>query len=99
MADAELNDSTKKVDKKLKGIYGADFPGFDLPNKFPASGTKWTQWLEKRWQEAQKTGIQDKRLHWSRHRHFKQSNQWISSRDGRTWPRAWRGLLGLERAG
>ena len=29
--------------------------------------------------------MRDKRLHWSRHRHFRHGHQWISTRDGRLW--------------
>jgi hypothetical protein len=29
--------------------------------------------------------MRDKRLHWMRHRYFRNGWQWISSRDGRTW--------------
>ena len=65
--------------KKLAAFYGEDFPGFEEQD-----GKKWRAWLDAQWDRQQKA-MRSKRLHYSRHRNFRQGRQWISTRDGRTW--------------
>jgi hypothetical protein len=73
------------ADKKKRGeaLYGSNFPGWKLPDKFPKK-TGWKEWLNSRFDE-QKSPMEAKRLHWARHRHFRAGRQWISSRDGVMW--------------
>lgn len=58
--------------------YGEDFPKLD------AEGPEWRKWIDAQLRE-QESPMRDKRLHWARHRHFRQGRQWISTRDGKTW--------------
>ncbi len=68
---------------RLRRKYGQDFP--DLGEKDKATlAQQWGQWLTSRRTESDDTN-RDRRLHWSRHRNFRVGNQWISTRDGRTW--------------
>jgi hypothetical protein len=59
-------------------LFGDHFPD-DLND-----GPQWRTWVDKVLQE-QNAIMQDKRLYWSRNRHFRQDRQWISSRNARTW--------------
>ena len=76
------NEATGQSDSRTtqKKLYGDDFPAdFRL-----ADGKAWKQWADA--VIKQQDGVmRDKRLYWSRNRHFRQGRQWISSRDGRTW--------------
>src|SRR3990167_2093591 len=65
--------------KRLARLYGEDFP-----NPKDENGESWRRWLDARYTD-QKSSINDRKLHYSRHRNFRQGRQWISSRDGRTW--------------
>lgn len=67
-------------DKKLQRRYGSSFPE---PGDWK-NGEKWLKWIDGQRKE-QETTLRDKRLHWSRHRHFRIGHQWISTRDGRLW--------------
>lgn len=62
-----------------KKAFGPLWPG--ATNR---DGAKWSEWAKDRI-AAQEDVMRDKRLHWARHRHFRQGRQWISSRDSRTW--------------
>jgi len=79
MADKKspLNKASKEV-LESKKLLGASWP------KDTKDGEKLRAWIDARLQE-QEPVMRDKRLHWARHRHFRQGRQWISSRDGRTW--------------
>lgn len=69
--------------KRLRTMYGPEFPDVDaLEGDKLAKG--WQSWITAE-VERQRSVMMDKRLHWARHRLFKQGRQWISSRDGRTW--------------
>lgn len=65
--------------KTLERKFGQGFP---TPGT--TDGKLWRKWIESKLAE-QRGSLRDKRLHWSRHRNFRQGRQWISSRDGRTW--------------
>src|SRR5258706_2194003 len=65
--------------QRLQRKFGENFR--DLNSK---DGKDWRLWAEARRKE-QESVMRDKRLHWSRHRHFRASHQWISTRDGRLW--------------
>ena len=64
----------------LRRKYGAGFPKIEDWSE----GASWRLWVEGE-RKAQEPIMRDKRLHWSRHRHFRFGHQWISSRDGRMW--------------
>jgi hypothetical protein len=73
------SDATKRLRKK----YGQNFP--ELTEKDPDKlGSSWQEWLKVK-REEQAPQMQDRRLHWARHRNFRIGNQHISTRDGRTW--------------
>lgn len=65
--------------ERLQRKFGTDFP--DLQS---AKGADWRRWIESQ-RKKQEPIMRDKRLHWSRHRHFRNGHQWISTRDGRLW--------------
>lgn len=65
--------------RRQKLTYGDNFPGFKEKD-----GTKWKVWLEGEYKRQDPT-MQDKRLHWARHRNFRSGRQWITTRDGRQW--------------
>ena len=70
----------KSPHDRLKRKYGESFPDLRLsPN-----GAMWRKWIESE-RKKQEPIMRDKRLHWARHRHFRQGHQWISTRDGRLW--------------
>ena len=69
---------TKQRDR-LRRKFGPNFP--DLNSK---DGGDWRKWIEGE-RKKQEPIMRDKRLHWSRHRHFRAGHQWISTRDGRLW--------------
>lgn len=60
-------------------LFGTNWPGVTSTN-----GKQWRLWIEDRIKEQEPTK-RDMRLHYSRHRHFVQGRQWISTRDGVTW--------------
>lgn len=64
--------------RRQKRKYGPEWPGLK------GTGQQWRQWLDAQ-QRRQEPVMRDKRLHWMRHRYFRNGWQWISSRDGRTW--------------
>lgn len=64
---------------RLRRKFGESFP--DLNSK---EGSDWRRWIESE-RKKQEPIMRDKRLHWSRHRHFRNGHQWISTRDGRLW--------------
>lgn len=65
--------------QRLQRKFGENFP--ELNSK---SGADWRRWIEGQ-RKRQEPIMRDKRLHWSRHRHFRNGHQWISTRDGRLW--------------
>lgn len=65
---------------QLRRKYGAGFPKIEDWE----DGKQWRLWVEGE-RKTQEPIMRDKRLHWSRHRHFRFGHQWISSRDGRLW--------------
>lgn len=65
--------------ERLQRKFGADFPALNEPD-----GALWRKWIEGM-RKRQEPIMRDKRLHWSRHRHFRNGHQWISTRDGRLW--------------
>jgi hypothetical protein len=69
--------------RRLQAIYGESFPDPEEKDKKKlAEG--WLAWLKG--QIALQRGVmEDKRLHWARHRLFRQGRQWISTRDGKHW--------------
>jgi len=81
---SELTPDTTSMDvadpkKRLARKFGEGMPLLDEQD-----GKKWRTWIES--QRKQQDGVmRDKRLHWTRHRHFRAGHQWISTRDGRTW--------------
>lgn len=79
MANVILSDA---ADKRLQRKFGADFPS--LTDTSPEAGAKWRAWLMSQ-REQQESQMRDRRLHYGRHRNFRIGNQWISTRDSRTW--------------
>jgi len=75
---ADSSGDGKDATRKGVKLYGSNFPGKTR------NGTDWRKWITDRMSE-QNGVMRDKRLHWTRHRHFRQGRQWISTRDGRTW--------------
>jgi hypothetical protein len=74
---------SSKRQKRLQMLYGAGFPDPDGKDKQKlAEG--YEQWLKGKIQQ-QHSVMMDKRLHWARHRLFRQGHQWISTRDGHRW--------------
>lgn len=69
----------KSQKERLQRKFGVDFPDLNSTN-----GPDWRRWVEGQ-RRKQEPIMRDKRLHWSRHRHFRQGQQWISTRDGRLW--------------
>lgn len=65
--------------KRLRRKFGESFPLLTEQD-----GARWRQWIESQ-RKNQEGMMRDKRLHWTRHRHFRAGHQWISTRDGRTW--------------
>ena len=66
------------AETRLERLYGTAFP------KNPNNGKQWRDWIDKR-RSLQQSALSDKKLHWSRHRHFRAGRQWISTRDGKSW--------------
>ena len=66
------------ADKTLVSFYGTSFP--DIAEF--KDGKKWLKWIDGQKKDSASVR-RDKRLHYSRHRHFRVGNQWISTRDGR----------------
>lgn len=64
---------------RLQRKFGSEFPDLDS-----VEGADWRKWIEGQ-RKKQEPIMRDKRLHWSRHRHFRYGHQWISTRDGRLW--------------
>lgn len=62
----------------LEKKYGKGFPEAEHWK----DGKAWLKWIEGQ-RKKQEPVLKDKRLHYSRHRHFRVGNQWISTRDGR----------------
>src|SRR5574341_1738489 len=86
MTSSEITPDTPKslvlttdAKRRLARKFGEGFP---LPTE--QDGAKWRRWIESQ-RKLQSCVIRDKRLHWTRHRHFRFGHQWISTRDGRTW--------------
>lgn len=78
--DSNQTGSVPATEKSnLKRKFGADFPDLDEQD-----GKLWRKWIESQ-RKIQDPIMRDKRLHWSRHRHFRNGHQWISTRDGRLW--------------
>ena len=69
----------KSQKERLQRKFGVDFPELTSTN-----GPDWRRWIEGQ-RRKQEPVMRDKRLHWSRHRHFRAGQQWISTRDGRLW--------------
>lgn len=74
-APAMVTNQRDRLQRKM----GSDFPDLDS-----TSGPDWRKWIEGQ-RKKQEPIMRDKRLHWSRHRHFRCGHQWISTRDGRLW--------------
>jgi hypothetical protein len=74
----DIKDPQRKQRQEQKKLFGEDFPAIG------GDAEEWKKWIESRMKE-QEGPMRDKRLHWSRHRHFWQGRQWISTRDNRTW--------------
>src|SRR5574342_84393 len=69
------NDPKKRLQRKF---------GESMPLLNSNDGSAWRRWIES--QRKQQEGVmRDKRVHWTRHRHFRVGHQWISTRDGRLW--------------
>lgn len=64
---------------RLQRKFGINFPALN-----DKEGKNWRLWIEGQ-RKKQEPVMRDKRLHWSRHRHFRAGHQWISTRDGRLW--------------
>ena len=72
---------------RLQRKYGPAFPDPKLLNAAKDErerGRLWRNWIDSVIQ-MQQGAMQDKRLHWTRHRLFRWGHQWISTRDGRKW--------------
>src|SRR6266496_1124494 len=65
--------------QRLQRKFGENFPALNSNE-----GAEWRRWIEGM-RKRQEPIMRDKRLHWSRHRHFRNGHQWISTRDGRLW--------------
>src|SRR3954465_10299218 len=65
--------------KRLQNKYGQKFPDPKTKDAGP-----WQEFFKQQ-KEQQEPQARDRRLHWSRHRNFRVGNQWIASRDGKTW--------------
>lgn len=78
-SDVPQDNASPDPSKSLQRKLGEGFP--DLGSK---DGSQWRTWIESQ-RKKQEQVLRDKRLHWARHRHFRQGHQWISTRDGRTW--------------
>ena len=65
--------------QRLIRKFGENFPAINSKE-----GADWRRWIEGQ-RKRQEPIMRDKRLHWSRHRHFRNGHQWISTRDGRLW--------------
>ncbi len=74
---SETGEVSKDLSQDQK-IYGSNFPGFK-----ETSADKWRVWLDSEFQK-QLNPMRTKRLHASRHRHFRQGRMWLSTRDGKT---------------
>lgn len=74
-----LSTVTLTPQQRLQRKFGENFP---LLNS--NEGKDWRLWIEAQ-RKRQEAIMRDKRLHWSRHRHFRNGHQWISTRDGRLW--------------
>lgn len=73
--------------ERLQKKYGKLFPDLDKLEEIEDArerGKMWREWIDSMI-DAQDAAMQDKRLHWTRHRLFRWGHQWISSRDGRKW--------------
>lgn len=65
--------------KRLARKFGESMPLLESDD-----GKQWRKWIESQ-RKAQDGVMRDKRLHYTRHRHFRAGHQWVSTRDGRTW--------------
>ena len=72
----------------MRLMYGTEFPDLESPDWQKKSkgekGLAWQTWAKARISE-QRSESQDRKLHYSRHRLFRQGLQWISTRDNRKW--------------
>ena len=78
-SSAPVQNENKDQKQRLERKFGVGFP--DLAS---TEGKDWRTWVEAQ-RKKQEPIMRDKRLHWSRHRHFRLGQQWISTRDGRLW--------------
>lgn len=76
---AEQEQAPLSPKQRLAKQYGAGFPEVSEQD-----GKVWRGWIESQ-RKRQEGPLRDKRMHWSRHRHFRHGYQWVSTRDGRTW--------------
>lgn len=75
--------SKRDRERRLEAYYGVGFPDPDMEDKKKlAEGFK--AWVNRE-VDRQSSVMNDKRLHYARHRLFRQGRQWISTRDGRQW--------------
>lgn len=77
-SQSELVASRKKK-LALQKVYGPDFPGFG-----PDNGEDWKVWLGKQF-SRQAELRSTRQLHYLRHDRFRIGDQWLSTRDSRTW--------------
>lgn len=74
-----------KALKALRRRFGDGFPDITDESLTPEErGKQWRKWLDNR-RNDQKSAHRDAAFHYSRHRRFRDGDQWIASRDGRTW--------------
>lgn len=70
---------------RLEAYYGMGFPDLDSIGDDKEKLAQAFQGWVKAEVERQSGPMGDKRLHFARHRLFRQGRQWISTRDGRQW--------------
>ena len=87
--DPETEDEkARSKHEHMQRMYGSEFPDLTGPDWEKMSstdqGSAWLAWAKDRIGD-QKLEAQDRKLHYSRHRLFRQGLQWISTRDNRLW--------------
>ncbi len=78
----------KSNQEHMARMYGSEFPGLKDPKwkemTAQEKGSAWLAWAGDRISE-QRGEAADRKLHYARHRLFRQGLQWISTRDNRKW--------------
>jgi hypothetical protein len=82
-ASAPAIHSARAKHRRLQALYGPAFPDPSITDPQKVA-SHYQNWLKSKIQQQQSV-MQDKRLHWARHRLFRQGHQWVSTRDGRQW--------------